>query len=133
MSDDQGRGSSPAQPAAETSSAPRWWSRVPWTGVLVGLTVIGMLVGAAVYLEGGFSRVSRDVSDTAAEIRKEIGGKLEKQTEAINENTKGQAVLEERVSGVKTELGNLKRDVAKDVERLEKKIDGLSGVKPAKY
>ena len=94
-----------------------WWKKHGSTA---------LIVSAAIAVAGAVWFISDNIHQTALEVRKDIGDKLDKQTEAIHENTKGLAVLKERVVG-------LENEVAKDVERLEEKIDGLSGVTKTSY
>ena len=138
MSDDQGLGTSPEQDTAQTPRfvRPRW---LTWPAVSATCAIILVLLavfGGSSYFNSLFERINTltdRIDATGRKIPDKLGEKLEKQTDAIRENTKGLAVLEERVKGVEKQVGDLKQEVEKDMDRLEKKIDNLSIMKKARY
>lgn len=126
---------SPSRLEAETPSR-RWPSWLTPQNVLATCAAIGVIVALFTGFNSLWSRfdaLSDRISTTGADIRKDIGERLDEQTRAINENTKGLAVLEERGSGIEEDIGRLEITLNEDVSRLEEKIDSLSGIKKTSY
>lgn len=132
---------SPDRPETETPRKwPSWLTAQNVIAVCAVIGVIAVLIGGVYALWSRFDAVFERISETGIDIRNDIGKKLDAQTEAINENTNGLGILEERisgvqerVSGVEEDIGHLKDSINDDVDRLEEKIDGLSRFKQTSY
>ena len=117
-----------------------WLSRINWPAVTATVLALGIIYS----LFEKFDTLTNQIHTSEKEIRSDIGEKLEKQTNAIQKNTQGLAVLEERVDSLKkevekdvgqlgTKIDSLKDDVEKDVKQLGDKIDDLTEKQSARY
>lgn len=122
---------------ALTPTAVAGWS---WKTNLLGLIsaacsiilVLLAIFGGPRYIESFFEPIFERINAltdqihiSEKEIRGDLGEKLEKQTDAIQKNTQGLAVLQERLGGVEEKVEDLKEEFKEDVDRLEGKIDNL--------
>ena len=91
---------------------------------MVGVVALiaGLLVGASIYIEGGFGSLSKAIHDSSTAQIKKINESSKELGNKIGENAKELGVLQEKVSRVE-----------EDINKLEDKIDKLRGFSRTSY